>query len=947
MTEHTHDCEALRGELVLYISGEVDPGQALRIERALIHCADCRAALASYRSLSTDLDAALALQAEVPETEPQLLEGAIWEQLEAQVAQRFQPAPAAAPRPARRWQLAAAASVAACALGGGLVLGRLTAPAPAQTANTATSSAVISAPIISSPTASSAGSTHSASAATTSSEPAVSAPAALDLAQALAGDATPAQRAQAERVIKAYARLRLRDLASETEREEALAFFRTTGKSWLVDQLITAAEPADELLEAARAALGQDEALAARLFAHRSDHVRLLAIELGARPGPNDLDRWLRLADRPDRVGAIVQARLKEVETATLLAAPRLVGRALADVTDRTSSLAKLAAGDGPLAPRAAKLLAQTPIPRLIALAESTPDAEVREGVLALLCAAPTLDCLPLFSRELERDDAAARTRVAEGLRLLAGEAEPAALAARTVLLPRPEGLISWLEQHKHHPWLAAIASKDADHPAAHQALIALARDDAPGSSSLIDSFLASADRGQAAIGVTAAFQADPKAHLAKLRTQLASQHEDVRRLGLIALAVAGDPKVDAPAMLAALRDGDAEWNGLVLGSAYRLVKQKLPPLLLQAIAADGPGREEMLTSLISGQLGSGAHQQTAYKLGISSRDPALRARTLSLAHHILAGHALRDRLRASLSDRDPRPREAAYRGLGQLPETAGELVPVLRGGLRDRELSVRVAAAWALGRFGDPKGIQPLLSALKDAERQSRKPLQVAIADALDRLTFHPQPGGERLSQKAWARWYNRNRSSQEDWERFAAAGSDAQRQLVFERLLWRDTSEATREARQMWSAAKPETRLAWRARVGREPLDRAGLQLEETRPSKVRVREGALFLDRGTDLVAELVDIGQQNGTVLSDVGARLRTVGGSAQGYDRLLLAASAFKDRPLEAMDQLVAGMTREEPVEVRKARRALLRRVTGLRMSDDAWGPWWKAFRAHM
>jgi hypothetical protein len=103
------------------------------------------------------------------------------------------------------------------------------------------------------------------------------------------------------------------------------------------------------------------------------------------------------------------------------------------------------------------------------------------------------------------------------------------------------------------------------------------------------------------------------------------------------------------------------------------------------------------------------------------------------MAARIAGETAVRDvheRLRAELSDADPRVRTAAVFALGFADRA--ESIPVLRERLGDSDRNVRVAAIWALGSIGDDSINDTMVNLL---ERDADPVVRSAAAWALGRI--------------------------------------------------------------------------------------------------------------------------------------------------------------------------------------------------------------------
>ena len=137
---------------------------------------------------------------------------------------------------------------------------------------------------------------------------------------------------------------------------------------------------------------------------------------------------------------------------------------------------------------------------------------------------------------------------------------------------------------------------------------------------------------------------------------------------------------------------------------------------------------------------------------------------------------------------KDEGVRQVAARALGEIKDPRA--VEPLSAALKDAEWRVRLAAAEALGEIKDPRAVEPLSAALKDAEWV----VCIAAAQALDHLGWEP-------AQDEIAGWYW---MAKRDWDKCVALGSFAVEPLI---AALKDTDEEVRRA-----AAEALDRLGWK---------------------------------------------------------------------------------------------------------------------------------------
>jgi HEAT repeat protein len=115
--------------------------------------------------------------------------------------------------------------------------------------------------------------------------------------------------------------------------------------------------------------------------------------------------------------------------------------------------------------------------------------------------------------------------------------------------------------------------------------------------------------------------------------------------------------------------------------------------------------------------------------------------------------------LTTALNDENLNVREAAAIALGEIGDP--QAIPALITALNDKDSNVRRLAVRALGEIGDPQAIPPLITALNDQNQDVRK----AAAGALD--TLHWSPGRDATGVAYWM--------GKGDWDRCVEIGVPA----------------------------------------------------------------------------------------------------------------------------------------------------------------------------
>lgn len=104
----------------------------------------------------------------------------------------------------------------------------------------------------------------------------------------------------------------------------------------------------------------------------------------------------------------------------------------------------------------------------------------------------------------------------------------------------------------------------------------------------------------------------------------------------------------------------------------------------------------------------------------LSSDDACVRELSVRLLGHEDENAAVREGLLSRLRDNNPRMREIAALGLGQVE--GREVVQPLIDALRDGEVGVRANAAWALGRIEDGRALRPITGLFGDRSEVVRR---------------------------------------------------------------------------------------------------------------------------------------------------------------------------------------------------------------------------------
>jgi hypothetical protein len=113
-----------------------------------------------------------------------------------------------------------------------------------------------------------------------------------------------------------------------------------------------------------------------------------------------------------------------------------------------------------------------------------------------------------------------------------------------------------------------------------------------------------------------------------------------------------------------------------------------------------------------------------------------------------------------------------------------------------EKDLSVRSAAADALGKTGDARAVEPLITILKDGDKDVRK----AAADALDKLGWKPDLGEDGT-------WYW---IAKKDWRKCAIIGASAVEPLI---TVLKDRDKDVRKV-----AAYALDKLGWKSDHGED---------------------------------------------------------------------------------------------------------------------------------
>ncbi len=182
------------------------------------------------------------------------------------------------------------------------------------------------------------------------------------------------------------------------------------------------------------------------------------------------------------------------------------------------------------------------------------------------------------------------------------------------------------------------------------------------------------------------------------LLAELQSADRDVRRIAVRALGEIAEPAVLGP-LVAALSDPDFHVRGAAASALGRL-----------------------------------GDRSAAGSLAAALSDSDSRVR-LAAVHALeqLEGHAALEPLTTALSDRDYAVQRAAALALGKLEKSETAVGPLLITlGDRQRPRDVRSAAAWALGRIGAPRAVEPLAAALEVTTPYDRHFVHDGFTDTL-----------------------------------------------------------------------------------------------------------------------------------------------------------------------------------------------------------------------
>lgn len=755
--------------------------------------------------------------------------------------------------------------------------------------------------------------------------------------------------------LDAVCRREVDRLAEPDSAAAARAFLGRQGRSWLVRALVEAATPSPPLMDAARAALAPLDAVETMaLVGHADRRVVVLALDLGARPGPSSAqDPWWQLAASDDTALAGRAANLllelgleafvgtgDSDETAlprrSIASWPRaFADRALAH-RDGPRALAQVAGRDSPDASAARALLARVPDATVLALTdhlvsevrlasaprEPGPDggpALAARALVGLLAERPAATGLPAVVRALEVPwlaHAAATT-----LERWVAVTDPRELA-QGLIAHDGAAVRAWISgAQRHPPLLVELASIAPAHEMSRTALVALARSQAlPGAevTALIERYLAQ-DAGAALAGATAALVAGPTQHRASLWRLTGSADDRTRRLGLAALTLAGPGPDDPRLLLERLRDGDVEWNRRVLVALERWCApaprgaERAAALVAQHVAVGKVGRADALAYATERRHPGWA---ALVEQSLDSPDVRVQAAALDAIERPTGDEAVRvvRRLRRAA---DPLVRAGAYLALGRI--AVAPEVDALRAGLDDPEPAVRKAAVVGLGLSADPKAVQPLLTALGDAQPS----IAQLAGQSLEALTAWSTPWPERPSLEAldayrdhWSRWWNAHREEgQHVWLRAAIDSGNTARRALAARSLARSLDPA---ARALLDHALREA----------APAERAAWGLGAMTPG-----------DTAAGSSSGIATGGPTASTWLA--------LASTAPPELALECAQAALAAQPLAALDMLVRGFGPTEPPVVAQRRRAVLARELGIDgASDDEYARWWLAARSH-
>jgi len=237
--------------------------------------------------------------------------------------------------------------------------------------------------------------------------------------------------------------------------------------------------------------------------------------------------------------------------------------------------------------------------------------------------------------------------------------------------------------------------------------------------------------------------------HLIKV---LRNKEDPVRRDAATALGCLGGPRA-TDALIAVLKGQDSSLRSYAAGALSKSEDERAVDVLIEAlndrdrsvrgIAAAGLSHRggpvvERLIGLL--QVGSRYEMESAAEaLGclqdpravkplekILLTDPNSWAKRLAIDALVAIGEPAVDSLIAALRNPDPWIHQPVLRKIPYVGKPAVKPLIVLLG---DKEVRLRVAAAYALGDIGDPRAIEPLKAALNDKHEEVREAAATALA--------------------------------------------------------------------------------------------------------------------------------------------------------------------------------------------------------------------------
>lgn len=220
------------------------------------------------------------------------------------------------------------------------------------------------------------------------------------------------------------------------------------------------------------------------------------------------------------------------------------------------------------------------------------------------------------------------------------------------------------------------------------------------------------------------------------LNAALRSKNSDTRHAAASALANIGDPAVSA--LGTALHDRDLNVREIAAVALGDIATAPAMDHLLSALDDGDSGAKE---SAAAGLLRIGPKTIRPLIGRLSNSNP--RVRETAAAALVRAGKAAIDPLIAALDDAEIR--EAAMEVLWKIDAnwsqltTAKSAIPGVIGSLKEGDEGVRRAAATALGRIGDSRGLDPLLAALADRNIGVQEAAATALGEIGDPRALMP----------------------------------------------------------------------------------------------------------------------------------------------------------------------------------------------------------------